>query len=361
LVINLDDSSLIMDDSSSSPSINDDPSSINKGELARIIIKGLQGKTVTTIDSEGNASFAGQIVADSLQINNDATVSGNFASNTLTVNDATVSGKLIAKEIESDTINSLNSQLANSETNINDIQQLLADIRNQPIPNLSNETDLSNVSNLESLTVTGNSNLYNVSVSNSLLVGTTLVDQNSIVSLASELKLSALSTINLFDGAVVIARDGKITTRGEIIAKGGIRTNEIRPLTENDQVEINNLITNNIAITDKYLEATTSASIIAAADNFDINGIFAPAIETATASAGIAIFPENSNEVIIYNNNVKKDSLIYLTPASTTNSISTISIGTKEDCLSSSCKPYFQVVTNTPSTTPVKFNWLIIN
>jgi len=334
---------------------NTDP---NAGKLAKLIIKGLEGKTVTTIDSAGNASFSGQVIADSLTINNDATVAGNLTAessiiNHLTSNDASISGKLIAGEIESSTIN--------------DIQALLADIKNQPVPNLTNETNLSNVSNLESLTVSGNSNLYNVSVSNSLLVGTTLFDQNSIISLASELRLSALSTINLFDGAVVIAKDGKITTSGEIIAQGGIRTDEIKPLTDDGQVNINQLATNQLVISDKYLSATNSASIIAAADNFEENGIFAPAIETATASAGIAILPESSNEVVIYNNYVKDNSLIYLTPTSANGSVSSLSVGQKEDCsqqLNSGaieqCKKYFKV-TGQPSSSPVKFNWLIVN
>ena len=148
-------------------------------------------------------------------------------------------------------------------------------------------------------------------------------------------------------------------------------------MTDTGRVVIDNLTTNNLAIADKYLEATTSASIIAAADNFDLNGIFAPAIETATASAGIAILPENSSEVIIYNNYVKDDSLIYLTPygMGLINQAPTLIVGQKEDCVQQlnnlpagrqgetieQCKKYFTVVTNTPSTLPVKFNWLIIN
>ena len=125
---------------------------------------------------------------------------------------------------------------------------------------------------------------------------------------------------------------------------------------------------NQLTISDKYLEATTSASIIAAADNFELNGIFAPAIETATASAGIAILPENSSEVIIYNNYVKKDSLVYLTSTSLNAPVSSLSVGQKQDCFQQSnneaikqCKSYFKIVTNAPSTLPIKFNWLVIN
>ena len=347
--------------------------SSNSGELAKIIIKGLQGKTVTTIDAAGNASFSGQVVAQSLSIDTSATVSGSLYAGQLQTNEASISGTLTAKEINAENINSLTRQLVNSQTDINDIQKLLADIRNDSAPdpenyqnlandtNLSNETNESYESNLTNLTVSGNSSLYNLTVSGSILTGNTLFEQNSIVSFASELKLSALSRINFFDGAVTIAKDGTITTRGELIAQGGIKTTEIKPLVEDGQVSITNLATNNLSISNKYLEATTSASIISGADNFDLNGLFAPAIDTATASAGIAILPELSSEIIIYNNFIKEDSLIYLTPTSLSSSTA-LTVGKKEFCtLSSVCKPYFQVVTSTPSVLPVKFNWLIVN
>ncbi len=48
--------------------------------IARLIIKGLEEKTVTTIDAEGNASFSGQIIADSLQINTDASIAGTLTA-----------------------------------------------------------------------------------------------------------------------------------------------------------------------------------------------------------------------------------------------------------------------------------------
>ncbi|PJC32768.1 hypothetical protein CO049_01980, partial [Candidatus Roizmanbacteria bacterium CG_4_9_14_0_2_um_filter_36_12] len=89
---------------------------------------------------------------------------------------------------------------------------------------------------------------------------------------------------------------------------------------------------------------------------FKENGLFAPAIETASASAGIGILPENSQEVLIYNSLITPDSLIYLTPISPISPI-TLSVGEK----SIGEKSYFKVIISTPSTIPIKFNWLIIN
>ncbi|MCL4363703.1 site-specific integrase [Patescibacteria group bacterium] len=378
------------------------PTSSDSGQLAKLIIKGFEGKTVTTIDASGDASFAGQVVAQSLSINNDATISGtlnanNIASNNLNSNTASISGTLIAGNVQSNNINQLenqvasasstladqNSNLQNLSSNINDIQKLIADIRNQPSPNaadyqnLTTSTNLANLTNsttstntgtglmnqtptLDQLTVTGNSNLYNLSVSNSILTGSTMIENNSVISLASELKLSALDKINFFDGGVTIARDGTITTQGQLIAQGGVSTNVIKPINSDTLDLAGNLnIIGNLQVP-KYLDATSSAQVISAPDNFSVNGIFAPAIDTATTSAGIAFIPPNSNEIIIYNNNVKKDSLIYITPTSPAVGLPQAGL-TVSDKQFNVDKPYFKVVTNSPSTSAIKFNWLIIN
>jgi hypothetical protein len=339
------------------------------GKLAQLIIKGLEGKTVTTIDSQGNASFSGQVIADSLSIDNNATISGTLTAGQFETNEASVSGKLTAKEIQSDNLTDLENRLNRTAsdssylaTSVNDIQRLLAEIQNEPTPdpetqtNLSNTTDLTSMT-LEELNVTGTTNVYNLSVSNSISTGNLLIEDNKILALSWDLNISALSRINFFDGAVTMARDGTITTRGEIIAEGGIRTNEIKGLTEEDNVNINKLAVDSLTINDKYLEATSSSAVIAAADNFELNGLFAPAIETATTSAGIAILPANSTEVVIYNNNIKEDSLVYLTPTSDYPQSGQLTVVKKEF----EGKSYFKVSSNTISALPVKFNWLIVN
>jgi intein/homing endonuclease len=234
-------------------------SSGDKGPLARLIIKGLEGKTAVVIDAAGNASFSGQISSSSivsdlgdlgnLKVKKDATISGTLSTNTLNATEASISGKIIAKEVEAE--------------NINEIQRLLAEIKNQPLPDLSNLSNLSNLTNLSDLTVTGQSNLYNVSVSGSLLVGQTFVENNSIIALTSELKLSALEKITLFDGAVTIAKNGAITTKGEIIAQGGIKTSKITPLEKEVSV-----LGDLSILGDLKLPKATNSAVIAARDNF---------------------------------------------------------------------------------------------
>jgi len=158
--------------------------------------------------------------------------------------------------------------------------------------------------------------------------------------------------------------------------------------TKNTKLKIENSIGDEVASIDasgsakfkslaleKFTSATGSASIIAAPDNFVKNGIFAPAIETKAETAGVGLLPSNQNEVIIYNDSVKTDSLIYLTPTTNTNS-QQLTVIKKESCAlvgagrdlpinqvnaAESCRPYFKISTPTNNHDEIKFNWLIIN
>lgn len=407
LVVNLSETDSVNESSKKTQSVD----AAEKGPLAKLIIKGLEGKTVASIDAVGNASFSGQILVDSLRVETNATIAGTLTVQNLSASEASLSGRLIAKEIESENINSLTRELVNTKsnvdnlntnseqlaTNVNEIQKLLAEIQTQSLsdPNYYQKFDSveslpSGSTDLVDLTVSGKSNFYNLSVTGATMFGNLLIENDSILSLSWDLKLSSLGTIRLFDDAVVIAKDGRITTRGSIIAQGGVQTNEIKPIDGDLKVELPNnklQITNNgnevssidssgkaqfnsvamkqLNITDKYLNST----ILASADNFEKNGISSPAIETETESAGVGYIPEGSPEVLLYNNTIKDNSLIYLTsinPSPTEN----LTVVKKESCSeqqvtsneqTSNCKPYFKVALDKAVPTPVHFNWLIIN
>ena len=110
------------------------------------------------------------------------------------------------------------------------------------------------------------------------------------------------------------------------------------------------------------MDATSSAAVIAAPDNFVRNGIYAPAIETEAQTAGVGILPTNSSEIIIYNEKIKEDSLIYLTPTEQIPNIQ-LTVVQKTTCLpnETGCKPYFKVSSGVGAHPEIKFNWLIIN
>lgn len=396
--------------------------------ISKLIINGLDNAHIAIFDYQGNASLSGTLTSEGVNthtasisgtLTSDAILSNEVSAGTIYTNDATVSTTLKAKNIEADNITAIENKLSTIESNyasneslsnsINDIQKLLAEIRNEPLPQAFyyqdipiNATNSANAHQLEPifthLTVSDLTNLYNASITNSLTIGNISVKDDSLLSLSWELKLSALSTIDLLDGAVIIAKDGSLTTRGAVIAQGGIRTNEIRPINSNNdllvrlnkkseiknsKLKIKNDFDEEVAYINalgsayfrdgvsvgKYTDATSSAVIIAASDNFNRNGIYAPAIETETKTAGVGLLPAYANEVIVYTNNLFKNSLIYITPTTQTQN-KTLFVAQKESCLKKDnilsdetvlCKPYFKVALDKALNTEVKFNWWIVN
>lgn len=335
-----------------------------KGKFAKLIIKGFEDKPAVSFDSAGNATLSGTLTASSIQ-----------------------SDKITARDIESETTNSLKERLSqlsnqtteeqnsltrklvNSQTNINDIQKILGDLKNQPLASSEATLTLSDNENvnLTNLAVSGNANMYEAFVNKSLGVGNIVIQNDSIGSLTGELRLMALSQISFFNAKVAITQDGSITTEGKIIAKGGLELRnsklEIRNSEGAEAASVDasgsarfaNITTGNIAIQNKYLEATTEATLI--------NTLSSPAIQTNAESAGIGHIPQGAPEVILYNTIIKKDSLIYITP---TTSISNgqLSVVEKKSCEDqdlSICKAYFKVSTGNLNPTEIKFNWLIIN
>jgi hypothetical protein len=173
---------------------------------------------------------------------------------------------------------------------------------------------------------------------------------------------------------VVIARDGTMTTKGTIIAKGGIEIQnsdlkikngegvETAKIDSSGSAQFNQLTTNKLTIPDKYLDATNSAAIVSPQENFNKNGLFASAIETQKQTAGVGIIPINTTEIVIYNQTIKDNSLIYITP--TTQTSTQLTVTQKQSCgpqSPSNCRPYFKIVSNQPIHPDIGFNWLIIN
>ena len=476
----------------------------DSGKLAKLILEKYDGTPAVVLDSEGNASISGQLKAYIAKIE-------KFETKV-----ATVEGKLVAKEVEAENIASLaaevktqkskvksleekikeikekleevassKKQVASSEANstiakktseidtldqqpttnyqlpatkdneINTTQKLLAEIKNEPLPDVSyyqklpedlniivqktsevdketsevdtsvvqktshlnrradaeidnsivSETSKVNQETFEVNTLATNTlSLYSASVVNTLSVGFLSFENDRILSLSWELKLSALEKISFFDGQVVIAKDGTITTQGQVIAKGGVKTNEISPISEgedltiklkaksekrkatsyqlpatndketfevntsasNQKLKIENQLGEEVAsidasgsayfrelVLDKYLEATSPAAIIAAEANFEQTGQFAPAIKTSGEIAGIGRLPAGEREIIIYNEKASPTSLILVTPT-TPGFDGSLTVVEK-------AQGFFRVVTSKVQDKDITFDWLIIN
>lgn len=325
------------------------------GQLAKLVINGLYNTPVVTIDAEGSATFAGTLTAEAVQTEN-----------------ASISGTLIAKEIQSETIDALSTQLAsNSSTlassyqelsgDINAVQQELAALRTSPLPNASYYQNLDATYN--SLSITDTANIYKAYISDSLVVGSLFMEDHSILALASNLSISSLGTITFFDGSVIMAKNGNITSKGEISASSlAIKNKEgviVAEINASGSARFNEVVAKKFSLE----SIATQGALIA--DSGIVNNINVPipAIKTNAEVAGIGAVPQDTKEVIIYNNNVTEDSLIYLTPTSD-NTQGQLSVSKKVTCAPNAalpCTPYFIVSSSLLIHTETPFNWLIIN
>ena len=330
---------------------NHDQTAQNK--FAQLIIKGLDDAPVASIDAQGNASFSGQ----------------------LTSSTASVSGELYAGEIRSETINKIQNSVdtvrsyvdssrsdlqQNNKDLLKAIQQInqeLQKLASQPLPNVEyyqklQADQLSSIPMIDELNVQSKLSAYNLNVTNQLTTGNLILQDNQLLSLDWELKLSALSQINFLDSAVIITKDGSLTASGEIIAKGGVQTTSISALNKDIDLKVGSASEEG-----KLRFIDTQGGETASISNQGTGSFRKLALETA----GIGTIPQNSDQVIVYNSNITANSLIYLTP--TTANSQNLAVVEKENCdnAESSCKAYFRVISEKKDNQSVRFNWLIVN
>lgn len=381
------------------------------GDVAKFIINGLNNQAVTTIDAEGNIVTSGSITSETATISGSLSASsilaGELQTDSLNTNTATISGELVADTIRGRTIdeireriNSNNGSLTSISSQVNEVQRLLAGIQNSPVTTPEELTggSLANTeagrlfgenTTVENISVNNQATLYKASISESLFIGSMVVKSESILSLNANLNISSLGSISFFENSVIIAKDGSITTTGQINALAGINTNKIRSLSNSDNIsvvlgeniendgslQIQNAQEQTVASISKngtgtfkelslskYLMSASSSAIIAASDNAVRNGQYAPAIETRSESAGMGAIPARSNEVIIYNDVVTESSLIYLTSTHPSQNANLVVLE-KESCVNATqpCRSYFKVGIDEALSSTFTFNWLVIN
>lgn len=319
---------------------------------SKIAIKGDGGREVTSIDARGNISTEGSLAAK------DASLTG-----TLRASEASVSGTLTADRIEAENIKELENRLASSvqrstyTEDMNSIQSTLGEIKNAKLP--SSElyppapqgvvADESMVALLDTLTVTGSANLFNLNV------------HDKIYSLNNELKISALASINFMDGAIVMTRDGNITVKGTLTAKE-VKATKFSVLNDEGRETASIDASGAARLAGISLPSSATPSAIIASDrNFRENGVLMPAIESKKEAAGVGVIPEDEAEVAIYNERLQNDTLIFLTPINATQS-APLSVSKKVTCENQvSCRPYFSVSAGTTPHAAIQFNWFILN
>ncbi|KKS88510.1 MAG: hypothetical protein UV64_C0021G0006, partial [Parcubacteria group bacterium GW2011_GWC1_43_11b] len=345
--------------------------------FGKLLVQNRAGETVFGVDESGNA-----------------TASGELASQSLKTNDASIAGTLKADRIVANEIVGLDAKLADIQANRitgitrEEIEELLAEAEtNQSLINQSSDWDLNtsmgsaalNELALENLYVTGSAAINSLSVTESVVIGSDLVLSSQINELTGQ-QINSLDTVNaplsiqssasqplyLMASLVQIDTQGNVQIAGNLTVGGTIessglrltgsypaneepngfgkllsiandRGEEVAVITATGAAKLASLETDKISISDDPA-ATSSAS-------------FAGIVYTTSASAGSARIPQGSREVIIRNPKITKDSLVFVTPTSST--LNPLFI---KEQVEGEIKVGFDI----PANSDVTFNWWLV-
>jgi hypothetical protein len=212
-----------------------------------------------------------------------------------------------------------------------------------------------------------------------ILAGKIVIDQNGNASFGQNITVEgklAANTIEPNGNELVIdlgTLEAESSTPGveekQLLVKGN-QGETVASINASGSAQFKQLATEKLDI-QSDLTATQSGAIIAAQDNYIQNGIFAPAVET-NATSGVAYLPSNESQIMIYNQNITENSLIYITPSSNTqNKVLYVKnkkapIGATVDEQSGSTikkaeKGWFTVGIDQAINGQIQFNWWIIN
>ena len=326
---------------------------IKIGETSNLAVENLKGQTVFNVDSEGNATLAGELSTSSLK------------TNEIKSDNATVSGVLHAKKIVTDEIenqsenNSVFANIASFSSQLVYVQNLKAQT--------ANFTD--------GLIALGPSSLIDTAISGQLSINSNLIlAENSINVLGSDLEIQSVRQggVSLMGGFVYIDTDGNLKVGGnaefakDITVKGIIFANIISPIPDSDLIVDINAENKSFIIKNKdnpVVSVTGDGNLTASGSGTfgKLNlSLIKPALavsETeavATGAAGVATISAYQKELTIKNSLITKDSLIYVTPRTDTKNI-VIYLLRQVPGIS------FTVGVNTPSGYNIPFNFLIIN
>lgn len=329
----------------------------------------------------------------------DASISGNLSSNSLETNNATVAGTLSADNIVAKNIYGLDEKISSIAGSIAKSNQATT-----PADLALNKLETGNLNSnfgvfSEELTILGTTTTSELTAMNSISIGTGFIlTENSLNTIGATLEIQPQrqGDISFLAGKIRFDKDGNVDIEGNLNIAGNIKaadgvfngintktlaTNIISPLPDSNLVvKLGNTsvssASGNVIFTDsngKEIakisgEGNLSASGSATVNKLNLNLVGealadSPTTATATGSAGYATINKGKTEVTIYNNNVTKDSLIYITPfGDTQEKVLHLLRQTPYEVNVYGSKGSFTVgVSGIALSKDVQFNWLILN
>jgi len=355
-------------------------------------------EVVTTFDALGNAKLEGTLSAEAVETT-------SLTTDTLTSEDASISGELYADRIIT-SFGDLNTRFASIEDSLQTISSGSAQQPGSPTPTTTPAPDYGgaisvsdgNVTVNTSLFVLGDSLLSSTSITGSLLVdGILRFAENTIETIGETLYIqkNKLADLNILDGTIIadiwnrVFINGFLAITGNTTVGGVLGTSTLSPLEGNNlTIDLNNPLPNpfgdplatpsagfgdlvirgfdnkTVATIDASGSATFAGSV--SADSLIASGsatvqklnISNAPISTESAipanTVGTGTLPGAFTEVTILSSQVAADSLVYLTPLSSTGN-RVLYVKEKLPGVG------FIVAIDTSLTTPINFNWWIIN
>ncbi|HPT66158.1 MAG TPA: hypothetical protein PK257_02510, partial [Candidatus Woesebacteria bacterium] len=165
------------------------------------------------------------------------------------------------------------------------------------------------------LMVQGDTELGNAFVTGTFTTGEIAIKDNLIETTNSALYIQPSSTgsVHIMGDTLVIAENGEVEITGNLKVSGSLIANLITA----DEIQTNKLTSKQL-ISDEIKISTDSAQTIVAESGFGAIATSSSKL-TSNATAGSAVLPAGKTEIIINNNKINNESMIYLTPVGSTN------------------------------------------
>jgi len=336
------------------------------------------GNTVASIDSEGNATFSGEIATNTLN-------SENTNTNTLTAQKI-YTDQIVAKDgkiydlasgnLGGITREEIEALLAEAEDN----QKLLQSASDWNTNTATSSATLANIetANIKNLFVTDSAAANSLSASSYVAVGTDLMIQSklgengnfvsTIDTLSAPLSIQslAMAPVEIMNGLVRIETNGDVTISGNLYIAGRIQGQGLSLADNNQNGDQNNLdsifnIKDSSGDVVSEISASGSAQFagvasqkltIAGASVATASANLAGEIET-NASAGHAIITKGTEQVTIKSPAITDKTLVYVTPTSDTKNY-VLFVKTKQNGSAG-------VGFNRALDIDVEFNWWVID
>jgi len=214
------------------------------------------------------------------------------------------------------------------------------------------------------LSVLGDTQLGNAFVTGTFTAGEIAIKENFIETTAAMLHIqpSGLGSVHIMNDTLIIAENGEVTVNGNLAVSGNINTTSLfANLINTDEINTKKLTAESINV------ATSSATPIIAESGFAALATTSAQVST-NATAGTATLPTGKTELVIYNEKITPNSIIYLTPVGSTNnqvvylkSKHVSPTPTPESTSSATIPSSFVIALDSPLLTDVAINWWIIN